>query len=206
MGADLNNATFRNADLSGADLSGADLSSADLSNTDLSEANLSDASLSKTSLRNVDLSNANLSNADLSNANLGDADLSGANLSNVNLWNVNLSAADLRNARLPELIGVSNLFCFINDQLKAGGSVDMGSWHSCETAHCIAGWVITLAGDAGRVAETLIGTNAAAALIIIQSCPYLNGKVPDFYSDNQTAIEFINQCAAREKEIMEAAQ
>ena len=27
------------------------------------------------------------------------------------------------------------------------GALDMSSWHTCETTHCRAGWVVALAGD-----------------------------------------------------------
>jgi len=77
--------------------------------------------------------------------------------------------------------------------------MEMDNWHVCETAHCVAGWVTTLAGEVGRVMENLLGTSWAAALIINESCPYLKNKVPDFYSENEEAVAFINDCAEKEK-------
>ncbi len=173
--------------IEGANLSGANLSGADLSDADLSDANLR---------------RANLSGADLSDANLSGADLSDADLSDANLSDANLSGADLSDADLPNIIAIDGLFSSINDQLQAGGSLEMENWHTCETTHCIAGWVTTLAGDAGRVAENLLGTNAAAALIINQSCPYLEGKVPDFYTNNKDGLDFIKSCAEKEKQLL----
>ena len=63
----------------------------------------------------------------------------------------------------------------------------MGNWHSCETAHCRAGWVVTLAGEAGKALEWAIGTPAAAAVIYMSSDPELE-KIPNFYCNHETAM------------------
>ena len=130
--------------------------------------------------------------ADLSRANLSEADLRWANLS----W-ANLSEANLSRAVLPFGADIPNLFTQILEKREGGGKLDMGNWHY-GTTHCLAGWVVTIAGEAGQVAEALLGTNAAAALIITQSCPYLGGVVPDFFASNEKAMEFIRECAAKE--------
>ena len=42
----------------------------------------------------------------------------------------------------------------------------MGSWHTCDTTHCIAGWAVRLAGDEGKALEEKFGTaNAGLALL-----------------------------------------
>ena len=64
----------------------------------------------------------------------------------------------------------------------------MDQWHSCESAHCRAGWAITLAGRAGKALEERLGTNAAAALIYMASDPCLE-HVPDWYATNEDALE-----------------
>ncbi|MBX3629341.1 MAG: pentapeptide repeat-containing protein [Nitrosomonas sp.] len=205
IGADLSDADLSGANLSDADLRRAKLSGADLSGANLSDADLRRAKLSGAGLIGADLSDADLSGAGLSGANLSGANLSGAGLSGADLSGANLSDADLRRAKLPLIISIDNLFSFVDDQIRAGGNLDMGDWHTCETTHCIAGWVTTLAGDAGRVAENLLGTNAAAALIINQSCPYLEGKVPNFYVTNEGGLEFIKNCAEKERQILAQA-
>jgi hypothetical protein len=71
----------------------------------------------------------------------------------------------------------------------------MSTWHhSCGTAHCRAGWVVTLAGEAGKALEDKYGPSYAATLIYLKSDPTLE-KVPDFYCDNQTALEDMNRLA-----------
>ena len=167
----LGNADLRGAYLCGADLGGADLRGADLRGADLGCA---------------DLRNAYLRGADLGCAYLGNADLRGADL----------GGADLRGADIPI---VPNLHSHILESLDAGGKLDMGGWHICETTHCRAGWAIHLAGQAGYDLEDKIGSCAAGALISVASCPQLDGKVPDFYASDQDALSDIRRLAELEK-------
>ena len=152
-----NNANLRDADLSGADLSRADLSGADLSRANLRGANLSGA----------DLRGANLRGADLSRAYLSGADLSGA---------------DLRGAPV-----IPNIHQKVYAAASQPGALNMRDWHTCDTTHCRAGWVVALAGEEGKALEDRIGTPAAASLIYLASDPDL-GKFPNFYCDDETAL------------------
>ncbi len=155
------------ADLRGADLSGADLRGADLSGADLSEADLSEA----------DLRGANLSGADLR-----EADLRGANLSEANLSGVP---------------SIQNIHQSVYAASSVSDALEMSTWHTCETTHCRAGWVITLAGDAGKAMEWCLGTPAAAALIYMRSDPKLE-RVPDFYASNDAALADMKRLAEAE--------
>jgi len=153
----------------------------------------------------ADLHNANLRSADLGNADLRNADLSGADLRNADLRGADLrgagiSGANISGAEMPETIKIGNLFTKIKAAIQNGGKLKMGDWHTCKTTHCLAGWVITLAGEEGSIAEDLMGTPWAAAMIINESCPHLGGKVPNFYSENKEAMDFINDCVEKEKE------
>jgi hypothetical protein len=213
--ANLSGADLRDADLSGADLSGANLSGADLRDANLRDANLSGAYLRDANLRGADLRDAdlrdanlrdaNLRGADLRDANLRGADLSGANLSGADLRDANLRDADLRDANLSgaDLSGSLDGVPFIKDihqTIYAAASqkdcLDMGSWH-CETTHCRAGWVVTLAGEAGKAMEFCLGTPAAAALIYMRSDPALE-KVPNFYATNSEALSDMKRLAEAE--------
>lgn len=162
-----------------------------------------DADLRGADLRGADLRGANLRGADLSDADLSDAYLRGANLSDANLRGANLRGANLSDAYLPKIAKIENLFTKILDAINSGGDLKMSDWHTCDTTHCIAGWAVSIAGEAGRVAENLLGTSAAGALIINESCPYLEGEVPDFHADNETGMAFIKECAEKEKELVE---
>ena len=153
----------------------------------------------------VNLNFANLNRASLDGARLNGASLNRAILDGASLNRASLNRASLYDAKLPSIAKIDNLFTQIHDRIKDGCDLEMDSWHTCETVHCIAGWAVVLAGDAGRVAESMIYTSAAGALIINESCPYLNGKVPDFTSSNEEGMRFIEECAAKEREILAAS-
>jgi|LakMenEpi03Aug12_release.lakeMendotaPanAssembly.Ray.scaffolds.fasta_scaffold96433_5 hypothetical protein len=156
--ADFSNGDLRWANLRWANLYGANLHGADLSGADLYRANLHGA----------DLSGADLSGANLSGANLSGADLHGANLHGANLHVANLYGADLSDAvGIPVAVDCS-------DRLRAVAAVatasqdglNMDSWHTCQTTHCIAGWAIHLAGKTGRILEELHGPELAGRMLL----------------------------------------
>jgi len=164
---------------------------ADLCGAHLRYANLRGADLSGADLRDADLRGANLRGADLSGANLRGADLSGANLSGVYLRGADLSGA-------PECLKIKNIHQTILQATEKEGALCMSDWHTCKTTHCRAGWVVQLAGDAGKVLEFSIGTPAAASFIYMISDPKLE-KIPDFYASNDEAMEDIKRLAELEK-------
>ncbi|KMM77052.1 hypothetical protein ACP93_02485 [Xanthomonas sp. NCPPB 1128] len=171
--------------------SGADLRCADLSGADLSGADLSGA----------DLRCADLSGADLSGADLRCADLSGADLSGADLRCADLSGAD--GSRCPVVI--KDIHQAVYAAASQREALDMGSWHACNTTHCRAGWVVTLAGDGGRALEYAFGTSVAAALIYMSSDPKLE-RIPDFYCGNTEALEDMRRLAEAEAEAAAAKQ
>jgi hypothetical protein len=182
--ADLSGAVLRDAVLSGADLSGADLRGADLSGANLRDANLRDANLR----------DAYLSDADLSGADLRDADLRGADLRGAYLRDAYLSGA------CP--VKIEHIHRLVYEAASKPDALDMSSWHAtdaCGTTHCRAGWVVHLAGDAGRALEWAMGTSAAAAMIYMASDPNLE-KVPDFYCSNEAALADMKRLAGLEAE------
>ena len=196
---------MRGAYLSGANLSSANLSGANLSSADLSGAYLSGANLSGANLRSADLSGANLSGANLSSANLSSAYLSGANLRSADLSSAYLSGANLRSADQKSPVpAIAGLHQKMLAAIEGGGTLEMGSWHgaghACETTHCRAGWVVHLAGDVGRALEYCLSTPVAAALIELASEPTLEGKVPNYYTNNETALADIKRLAAIQAE------
>ena len=173
-GADLSGAVVRVADLSRAVLSGADLRDADLSGAVLSGADLSGAVLRDADLRDAVLSGADLRDADLRRAVLRDAVLRDADLDGAVL-----SGADLRDAVLRDVPFIKD----IHQAVYLAASVppealDMSTWHTCETTHCRAGWVITLAGDGGKALEWAMGTPAAAAIIYMAKTTRWRERVP----------------------------
>jgi len=137
--------------------------------------------------------------ADLSGADLRDADLRGADLSDADLRDAVLRGADLRGAVLrgADLRGalvIENIHQKVYAAASQPDALDMGDWHTCETTHCRAGWVVTLAGKEGQKLESRIGTAAAASLIYLASDPSLD-RFPSFYCGNGEALADMKRLA-----------
>jgi Pentapeptide repeats (8 copies) len=161
-----------------ASLAGADLRGANLRNADLSGANLR---------------NADLSGADLSGANLRNADLIGADLTGADLTGAVLSGANLRGAKLPAAPIIADIHKAVYDAASQYWALDMDQWH-CGTAHCRAGWIVILAGEAGEALEAELGTGPAAALIYMASDPTLD-RIPDWHASNADALADMKRLA-----------
>ena len=69
----------------------------------------------------------------------------------------------------------------------------MDSWHTCETTHCRAGWVVALAGEAGKKLEEFHNTDLAARLIYAASGYNINPA--RFYDSNETAMADMKRLA-----------
>ncbi len=164
---------------------------ANLSGANLSGANLSDANLTGVVLRGADLSGAVLRNTNLTGSDLS---VRGADMSGVNLVGANLEGIDLRDCP----VKINNIHQTIYAVASQDGCLDMSTWH-CGTAHCRAGWVVTLAGEGGNALEWTYGTSAAASIIYIASDLTLK-RVPDFYCDNETALADMKRLAELEAE------
>jgi len=70
----------------------------------------------------------------------------------------------------------------------------MGEWHTCETTHCRAGWVVTLAGDKGKALEDKFGTALAASLIYRDSSPHKVG-MNRFYDNDKEGLADMKRLA-----------
>ena len=186
-GAGLTGAVLTGADLEGADLEGAVLRGADLRGAFLMNADLRGAFLTGTFLTGADLAGAVLRGAFLTSADLKGADLTGADM----------TGADLKGAVLPD--GVPTVPRLASAILGAIGPecerLDMRTWHTCETVHCVAGWTVVLAGAAGAALEREHGTPAAAALIWAASTGL---PVLDYYCGDATARDALRDAAAME--------
>jgi uncharacterized protein YjbI with pentapeptide repeats len=174
----------------GPDLTGANLAGANLTGADLAGANLTRAYLAGANLTGANLARAYLTDADLTRAYLTDAYLTDANLARANLTGANLAGADLAGADLPPAPIVSDLDAKILAAIEAGGKLDMGAWHTCDTTHCRAGWAIVVAGKDGRELEERVGAQVAGTLIYHAS----TGRVPDFYASDEDAMKDIKRC------------
>ena len=188
----LSSVDLRWADLSSADLRTANLSRADLRTADLRSADLRQANLQGANLYSADLRGANLRGANLNSANLRSADLRGANLQGVDLSLANLRGCVFDTENVPQ---IPEIHVRLWEAIEtANHQLDMTYWHSCDTTHCRAGWVVHLAGAAGYALERQIGPNAAAALIYQLSDPALE-RLPNFFASDFDAMEDIRTTA-----------
>jgi hypothetical protein len=74
----------------------------------------------------------------------------------------------------------------------------MGSWHTCETVHCRAGWVVHLAGKEGKELEQQTSTFFAAMQIYKASSDIKVSPVR-FFESNEKGMEGIERCAKLEQ-------
>jgi hypothetical protein len=77
---------------------------------------------------------------------------------------------------------------------SAEGALNMDNWHTCGTTHCRAGWVVTLAGEGGKLLESIYDCGTAAAMIYMVSDPTME-KIPNWYASNKTALEDMKRLA-----------
>ena len=108
-----------------------------------------------------------------------------------------LRGADLIGAVLSGVPKIPNIHQAVYAAAAQPGALKMDIWHTCDTTHCRAGWVVTLAGDAGKAMEFCMGTAGAAALIYMASDPKLE-KVPNFYGGNDAALADMKRLSEEE--------
>jgi hypothetical protein len=73
----------------------------------------------------------------------------------------------------------------------------MSTWHTCDTTHCRAGWVVHLAGKKGYELENKTST-VFAALQIYNKSSEIKVSPPRFYENNEIALADIKKCAEQE--------
>jgi len=160
-------------------------------------ANLRGANLRGANLCDADLVDADLVDADLVGANLFGANLRGANLVDADLVDANLLGADLCGANLCGAAGIA-IASDAPQRLRAAaaaalqdGALEMRTWHSCETTHCLGGWLIYQAGEVGKLLEAAVGPSVAGLML---------GGVEahsHFYDTNQAAAEWLRSVLAQ---------
>lgn len=84
----------------------------------------------------------------------------------------------------------------------------MSDWHKdnsvdengayCGTTHCRAGWIVALAGKAGRDLE-LATTPIFAAMMIVKESSDIKISPPRYFESNDVALADIKRCAELEK-------
>jgi hypothetical protein len=89
---------------------------------------------------------------------------------------------------------IENIHSVVLGAVSNAGALDMASWHTCNTTHCRAGWVVHLAGDAGYTLERFHDT-ALAAQLIYKASGYQISPCR-FYESNDVAMADMQRLAA----------
>ena len=79
---------------------------------------------------------------------------------------------------------------------SSDSALQMSNWHSCETTHCRAGWVVHLAGEAGYALESFFNTELAAMKIYRASGFEINPA--RFYDSDDDALADMKRLAEAE--------
>ena len=115
-----------------------------------------------------------------------------------------LAKNSMKNANLSVYSGmniprIENIHQKVYEAATYEGALKMHTWHSeCGTAHCVAGWVIILAGAEGRELERITSTPFAAMAIYANSGHTV--KCGMFYNLNEDAvIEDLKRLAQEEQ-------
>ncbi len=67
--------------------------------------------------------------------------------------------------------------------------------HTCESTHCRGGWVIALAGEAGKKLEEFFNWELAAMKIYDSSAPGFRINPARFYDSNEDALADMKKLA-----------
>jgi len=73
----------------------------------------------------------------------------------------------------------------------------MEEWHTCDTTHCRAGWVVQLAGKKGKELEERTST-IFAALMIYKKSSEIRVSPTRFFENNEAALADMKRCAEME--------
>ncbi|TDI70241.1 MAG: hypothetical protein E2O86_04035 [Bacteroidetes bacterium] len=92
---------------------------------------------------------------------------------------------------------IENIHNQVLEVVSQDNALDMSTWHTCETTHCRAGWVVNLAGREGKELERKTSTGFAA-LQIYNASSEIKVSPPRFFETDEKAMEDIKRCAKEE--------
>ena len=114
--------------------------------------------------------------------------------------------SDLKNARpvqseegnhIWNIPKIENIHQKVLEAVSKPEAFDMSTWHTCETTHYRAGWVVHLGGPAGYALEAQTSTQFAAMQIYKESSP-IRVSPTRFFETNEVAMADIKRCAEEE--------
>jgi hypothetical protein len=102
----------------------------------------------------------------------------------------------------PEIPKIENIHQKVYEAASQDEALNMGDWHTCETVHCWAGWVVHLAGEKGKELEEYFNTPLAAQLIYRDSNGYKINPCWFFDMDGDKALERMKKLADEERGVL----
>ncbi len=108
--------------------------------------------------------------------------------------------SDMAPAKIEPAFSIPVIENIHSEVLKAASNpkaLDMSTWHTCDTTHCRAGWVVFLAGKEGKELEEKTSTLFAAMQIYHKSSE-IKVSPPRFYESNEVAMADMKRCAELE--------
>jgi hypothetical protein len=93
---------------------------------------------------------------------------------------------------------IENIHTKVLEAVSAPKALNMSTWHSCDTTHCRAGWVVHLAGKDGYDLEAKTSTLFAAMQIYHKSNPDVPVSPVRFFENDKEAMADIKRCAEQE--------
>jgi hypothetical protein len=102
---------------------------------------------------------------------------------------------DLKLFAPPTIPVIPNIHQAVYAAASTPESLDMATWHKCKNTHCRAGWIVTLAGEAGKQLEQFHDTLLAAMLIYDASDPSFKINPARFFDTNEAALADMKKLA-----------
>ncbi len=99
---------------------------------------------------------------------------------------------------------VENLHQRVYAAASAPDALNMETWHTCDTTHCRAGWIVQLAGAPGHELERRTSPDFAA-MQIVKASSAIPIAPPRFYESDEVALADMKRCAEEEAALVGAA-
>ena len=93
---------------------------------------------------------------------------------------------------------IENIHKSVLEACSAEDALNMLDWHTCETMHCRAGWVVTLAGEEGKKLENETST-LFASMMIYKASSDIRVSPTEYFKTNDEAMADMKRCAELEQ-------
>ena len=101
-------------------------------------------------------------------------------------------------ADIAEVPTIPNIHKAVYEAVSQPNALNMSDWHTCETTHSRAGWVVFLAGESGKKLESKSGTLLSTMKIYDASAPGYLINPCRFFDSNKDAMDDMKRMAREE--------